>query len=444
MGYPQHITILGGGLAGLSAGFYAKAQNLPFSILEGEKRLGGFTTTFTEGRHIFDAGAHFFFDRNPEITADVAKLLGDNFCKIDLSSQIYYNGQFINFPLSPLNVLESMGCAALAKSYIERVLQRLTIIKNIAPGESFEHLVIKTYGKTIAEAFFLNHSYKQWGLPCSQLSKDISGGKLKPLKIWKTIGDRLRNKKKPVFSYYPTMGIGMIVDKLAEQCRKENVNTESQITSILHKENRIRMVEVNTGEKCKVDHIVSTIPLNKLVQMMQPEPPKDILEAAAGLSFRDILLVVLFINKPSIHNAASMHFPDATFPVTRVHEPKNRSKNMSPIGETCLVAEVPCSRNDEFWNMSSDRLLEMISTKFSSLGLFAPSEYKGGIVKKMVNAYPVLELGYNSKVEKIINYLSTFDNIFMTGRNGSFRYISMHHVMESAKEVISNLAKKEK
>jgi len=49
MAKPTHITVLGGGPAGLSIGYYAKKKDIPFTIYEANDCIGGNSTTLRHG-----------------------------------------------------------------------------------------------------------------------------------------------------------------------------------------------------------------------------------------------------------------------------------------------------------------------------------------------------------------------------------------------------------
>ena len=73
---PMKLTILGGGVAGLSAALAAHRRGAEVELHEASARLGGNATTFRCGEFAFDSGAHRFHDRHPEVTREMWDLLG--------------------------------------------------------------------------------------------------------------------------------------------------------------------------------------------------------------------------------------------------------------------------------------------------------------------------------------------------------------------------------
>ena len=238
----MHITILGGGTAGLAVGYYARKNRLPFTIYEASNRIGGNCITLKHRDFLFDSGAHRFHNKDVQVTEELKALLGDDFREISVPSQIYYNGRFIDFPLSPLNLLRNLGLYAFAKAGFELVGSKL---RGCERNGNFENFALYTYGKTVANSFLLNYSEKLWGLPCNRLSSSISGRRMKGLNL-KTFlkeaifGHAAKTKHLDGSFHYPKMGFGTISEKLGEFCGKENVFKDSRITRILHNHTRPR------------------------------------------------------------------------------------------------------------------------------------------------------------------------------------------------------------
>ena len=68
---PSHITVLGGGPAGLSIGYYAKKKDIPFTIYEANDCIGGNSTTLRHGDFLYDSGAHRLHDKDASVTEEL-------------------------------------------------------------------------------------------------------------------------------------------------------------------------------------------------------------------------------------------------------------------------------------------------------------------------------------------------------------------------------------
>lgn len=437
---PPELTILGGGPAGLAAGYYAKKAGLTFTLYEASQRVGGNCTTLKHGNFAFDTGAHRFHDKDTEVTREIQGLLGTELERLQVPSQIYYQGKLIDFPLSPLNLIKNLGAITSAKAGLELLNSRLTGRKL---EQSFASFAIYTYGKTIANSFLLNYSEKLWGVSCEQLSPNVAGRRLKGLDL-KTflieaiLGRRAKIEHLDGLFYYPKSGIGAIPQKLENFCGQENVKKNSKITKVLHNFKQIQALQVNCGGSITVDKVISTIPLTVLLEVMEPKPSVEVLEAAQALRYQNLILVAIFINENFITRNASVYFPESKFPFTRVSEPKNRSITMSPHNQTSLIAEIPCTPDNELWMLDDKTLVELVTSNLSQIGWCGKDKIVDTSIVRLQCAYPILESSYERNLNTIADFLVNFDNLKISGRNGKFTYSHIHDVMRFGKEAVTD------
>ena len=434
----SHIAILGGGPAGLATGYYARKHDIPFTIFEASDHAGGNCITFTHGEFRFDSGAHRFHDKIPEVTAEMRALLDHDFQKIDAPSSIYFNGRFIDFPLSPLNLLRRLGIRTFCKAGIELLAGRLS---RAGKNGSFQNFAVRTYGRSIAEFFLLGYSEKLWGLPSVRLSPKIAGSRMKGLDLKAFIIEALRGQKAKTEHldgafYYPSLGIGTISERLAEICGEENVRRNSKVTGVIHDGKRICAIEVNGSEEIATEFVVSTLPLDLFLNMIRPVPDDETLKLSGSLRYRSILLVAFFLDEETVSGNASIYFPDPDIPFTRIHEPRNRSLKMSPPGKTSLIVEIPCQQNDNKWVMPDEQLVLLVKSKLVQVGLIAGHEIIGSATRRMPYAYPVLEQDFEEKIGTINRFLNRFENLRFSGRNGRYVYGHVHDMMDMGREII--------
>lgn len=430
------ITILGGGPAGLAVGYYASKNGFRFKIYEASTKVGGICQTLHYKGFAFDMGAHRLHDKNPDVTQELKTLLGVELKKVNAPSQIYWQRKFINFPLSPLNLLFKLGVSTSIKAALEVLQARLVAQKDV---ENFQQLALRNYGETVAHKFLLNYSTKLWGLPCDQLSPGISGSRIKGLNLAtflkETVGFlRASSEHLDGSFYYPNQGIGQIMDALAVCC-DGSIACSSKVTKVIHDHLRITAIEINHTHRSNVDEVVSTLPLTLLLQLLNPCPPQEILEIAQSLQYRSLVLVTLFLSKPSVSQNASIYFPESSFIFTRVYEPKNRSQAMAPPDQTSLVIEIPCFQGDPVWQLTEAELICKVVDQLSEIGYFTRAEVSDAVCHRVKWAYPILEAGYENRVQAISDFLSRFENLKISGRNGKFLYTHIHDMMQFGKDI---------
>ena len=103
------VHILGGGPAGLAAGFFAHRARFDVELFEAGEVVGGNARTIVRDGFRFDTGAHRFHAKDPFVTAIVRELLGDDLIEVDAPSAIYDAGRLIDFPLRVDDLLRSSG-----------------------------------------------------------------------------------------------------------------------------------------------------------------------------------------------------------------------------------------------------------------------------------------------------------------------------------------------
>ena len=439
--YKKHITILGGGPAGMAVAFYAHEKGIEYGLFESSNRLGGNCITLEHNGFLFDSGAHRLHDKDPETTQIIKGLLGSELELIHVPSQIYREGRFIDFPLSPLNLLRFLGLFRFIHSAFQILYAKS---KKNAVNEDFKSLVLHQYGKNIAELFLLHYTEKLWGKPADALSTEVAGKRLKGLNLTTFMLEAIQGKKRKTRHldgsfYYPKYGIGAIFEKMQQHLNTGSIFLEHKVTSIRHDNNRIKGIIVNDGKEHMVQELVCSLPVGVVLNILDPPPPFEILELAKRIEFRDIILLGFFLDKESVNNNGSMYFPSERYRFTRIYEPRNRSAHMSPKGKTSLMVEIPCQRNEPIWNQDESLLLNEIAQKLIEAKLFTEDELLDSCVYRVYNAYPILEKGYAERVKPIYAYLSLFKNLHLTGRNGLFTYTHIHDHMVNGREVIDRL-----
>jgi protoporphyrinogen oxidase len=429
------LTILGGGPAGLAVAYFASKRGLRSQVYEAAPQVGGNCRTFRCGEFWFDSGAHRFHDKDPEITTEVERLLGNELTRIDVPSAIWLAGRFLPFPPSVPELWRHFGPSKFAALAASAALARISR----PPGGDLASYATRAYGAELARLFLLNYSEKLWGIPCDRLSAAASGGRLRGLNLG-TIINRRRSAHLDGAFRYPTHGYGMIVERLATASTLAEIQTGARITRIMHSGARITHVAVNDGPRTPVERVVSTLPLGLFACLCDPPLSAEVLDAARAIRFRHLILGAVFINRASVTPYASLYFPDPSIPFTRVSEPRNRSAAMAPEGKTSLVAEIPCGQDDALWSGRDEVIMARIVPIFSNLGWVADREIIGTQVVRLANAYPILDLSAQDAVDTLIGSAGRFENLHVLGRNGLFRYAWLHSLMRMGKDLVDQVA----
>mgnify|MGYP001193957384 FL=1 len=432
------LYILGGGPAGVALSYYAHKNNIDFKLFEATSQIGGNCRTITYGDFKYDTGAHRLHDKDEKVTKLIMSVLKEDLLKVSAPSQIYLDSKKISFPLQLNNILNELSWNELKQIIFENTFNRIKPQKTF---ENFKDLAYKRYGKTLADLFLINYTEKLWGTSADFLNVRVSGDRLKNLKLSSLIkknilGSKYKSKHLEGSFYYPKHGFGTIFESLKNGIEK-NICLNSPIKKISHKNNFIKEIRIGDKKTIKVNQVISTLPLNYFIKILDPPPPEYILKIIKSFKFRSLRICVLFLNIKSFSKNASIYFPDKKLPFTRIYEPKNRSKYMAPRNKTCIVIEVPCNKKDQIYSINENKFFERIKSTLFDQDLLNPSDILDQSSIKIPYAYPILTSDIDDKISSAMKYLAAFKNLKILGRNAKFEYIHVHNLFFDSNTLIN-------
>lgn len=432
------IAILGGGPAGLAVGHYAQLQSIPFVVYEKADRWGGNCATHEWNGFRYDSGAHRMHGVDSDVVQECARLLNGNISEVNIPSRIYRNKRQFTFPLELKNIIRNMPLRDLAVG-----LANLLHSTFATKGEikNFEDLAIRRYGKLFAKQFLLDYTEKLWGTPCAELDTSLTGKRLSGLHFWGLVQELLFKHGAPKHMegkfFYPDGGIGRLTDALAKSCGAKQIRLGAAVTRVFHDSKRIVAIELNGTERIEADKVVSSLPMNRLLGMLEPGLVRE--DLLNCFCFRNLVLVALFINKEKITDAASLYFPGSDTLFTRAYEPRNRCVSMSPRRKTSLVSEIPCDETSPLWTMPDKEIAGKAIDSFCSFGWIKKSDILGFEVKRLPDAYPVLRAAHKGFYAEAELALKKLSNLRITGRNGRYSYSWIHDQLHWGQSIVLEL-----
>ena len=434
------IVILGGGLAGLAAGWALTQVGRRVQVLEGGSAVGGLARTVARDGFRFDLGGHRLSTHDTRVEQFVHALLGDELVTVPRASRIYLRGKSIEYPLKPGSALFGLGARACAGILLGYAWARLGHRMRPTPLVSLEQWVIAHFGRPLYDLYFRDYSEKVWGIGGRDISAEWMAQRVQGL----SLGGVMRRaffKRGPELAtlaerfLYPRLGIGRIAERLREEIEPcGEILTDTRVVRIHHHGRRIEGVSAHQGGgtgEFAADAFLSSIPLTQLIQSLQPHAPAAVRAAAAQLRYRDLVIVAVMLDRERATDQTWIYFPGKDIPFGRLHEPTNWSTAMAPPGRTLLVTERFCFRGDATWNASDAELIETTVHHLEKLGFIRRPEARDGMVVRIPAAYPLFEVGYREHSRFLCEYLRRFENLQVAGRGGLFRYYNMDHAIAS-------------
>jgi protoporphyrinogen oxidase len=322
------------------------------------------------------------------------------------------------------------------------------------PDDNFENYVRKRFGDTLARTFFSTYTEKAWQIPASQISPDWASQRITLLNLWDVVKKTLTRPKDVPRTYvskfiYPKEGgVGQIAkgyQRIVEE-KGGGVVTGAAVRKIELRDGRVAAIVYERDGKAETravaagDRVVSTLPVNRLVEMLDPPAPAAVLEAARLLKHKAILFVYLMLDREQVTPDHWVYLPEKHLTVHRISEFKNFAESMCPKGKTLVCAEITCNEGDQRWRLSDAELTDIAAKDLVTVGLFRRDEVAGSAVRRVPYAYPLYDLDYRKHLMTLLVHLRGIANLISTGRQGLFRYGNMDHSIAMGARVARTLA----
>jgi protoporphyrinogen oxidase len=442
-------VILGGGLAGLSAGYVLTQAGERVKIFESGSTVGGLSRTVVKEGFRFDLGGHRFFTKDERIDTFVRRLMEEELISVSRTSKIYMRNKFFDYPLKPLNAIFGLGVPTTLRILGDYAAEKVLGLAKKTEAVSLEDWVVRNFGRTMFNIYFRDYSEKVWGIECSNISAEWVAQRIKGLSLAKAVKNaffKFSGKDIPTLAdrfIYPQLGIGRLSDRLREEIeRSSKVFTDTTVVRINHGGGRIGSVAVKNhrhNAEAGGKDFISSLPLPGVVRMLYPAPPREVLDAASRLRFRDLVVVAVMVDRERVTDETWIYIQERCIPFGRIHEPTNWSRKMAPEGKTLIVMEFFSFKDDEVWSLDDESLVDVTVAHLEKLGFIGKREVLDSAVVRVPKAYPLFDVGYRKHCEVISAYLGRFENLHVAGRGGMFRYYNMDHAIESGINVAERL-----
>jgi protoporphyrinogen oxidase len=443
-GRTKPVLVLGGGPAGLTAGYLLAQQGRPVIVLEAEDQVGGLAKTEVRDGYRFDLGGHRFFTKSKEVDDLWHEVMREEFLKRPRMSRIYWNGKFLDYPLSGMDVIKKLGPVELIRAGLSYLW---AVVKPKGPEESFEQWVSNRFGKRLFQLFFKSYTEKVWGVPTSELRAEWAAQRIKGLSFFSAakaafFGNK-GNKVKSLITefHYPRFGPGQMWETMCDEiiALGGEVRLNAPVEGIEVEDGRIVAIEAG-GERIEPSEVISSLPLRATVGLAGDAASPELRRAAQGLRYRDFLTVALVIDGEDLFpdNWIYIHEPGVT--VGRIQNYRSWSPWMVPDqSKACVGLEYFCFSGDELWEMPDDALVELAKDELEQLGLAQRDKVERGFVTRVPLAYPMYDTDYAERVGAIREWLEGIGNLQQVGRNGLHRYNNSDHSMLTAIRAVENI-----
>lgn len=413
----QGDVIIGAGIAGLS---YAVHSPQPYVILERESGAGGYCRSFSREGFTWDFAGHFYHSRHPE-TLDflLTGIDKEKIHHVEKQAQIYYKGAYIDFPFQK-NIHQ------LPKEEFIDCLYDLFTREEQPHYDNFESMVLGRLGRGIAERFLIPYNEKLYSTPLSELDAEAMGRffpHTDPVSIIRNFREPDANSYNATF-VYPQVGVQLFIDGLVARVAPGSLHLNCGVSGI---DTSAREVITEDGSRWPYRRLISTMPLDRLLQLCQIPYERDLLSA------NQVVVLNLGFDAPSADRANSwVYFPDRGLPFYRVGYYSNviRSERMS------LYVEVGQPAGSA---VHEEELVSEVLAGLRSAGIV---QDKHRLVAQQVlvmnPAYVHIRPGSEAAALRAREQLEAL-SIYSIGRYGSWNYSSMEDSIRQGVELSNRI-----
>ncbi len=448
----RRVAILGAGPAGITAAYVlSKDPQIEVTVYEADTKVGGMAKSFELWGQTVDLGPHRFFSSDPRVNSLWLEVLGKDYSMVNRLTRIYFDHKFFYYPLKIFNVLGNIGIFQAAACFLSYVKER--ILPRTKNPVTFEDWVISRFGERLFGIFFKTYSEKLWGISCKDLDAEFAAQRIKKLSLMEAILNALgagkQSKHKTLVDEfaYPHAGSGEVYERMASRLTQNGgfLNLSTPVKGLwTDGKGATQGIEMSDGSLLAFDHVISSIPVTKLVLSIK-EAPVEVKEAALNLKFRNTIVVYLEVAGTQLFPDQWLYVHDPKLSTGRVTNFRNWVPQLYGDSPNSIIAlEYWCYTEDERWKQSDDVLIELAMHEIRSTGLVGNCRINQGKVIRVPRCYPVYQCGYKETLTVVENYLQSIKDLQVIGRYGSFKYNNQDHSILMGRLAAENILYKAK
>ncbi len=420
----KRVVVIGAGPTGLAAGYRLRELGYEnFTILEARDKVGGLASSEkTRNGFTYDIGGHVLFSHYEYFDRLFDKLMGNDYQELKREAWVWMFDRWLPYPFQ--NNIKYLPKPVIVECIMGLIEAQK---KPFDPSsfENFEQFIYGVFGRGIAKHFMMPYNFKVWAHPPSMMNKEWIAQRVSIVDIERVLGNVIIDREdvswgpNATFKYPRYGGTGglcerlqpYVKDNLRLNCRSTGIDTES------------KEVILEDGSRESYDVLLSTMPMDILVQSLSGDVPDSIHDHAAQLRHSGSLIVGVGIKQPAPSTKCWMYFPEDNCPFYRLTYLSNYSPEVVPDARThySILAEISQS---EFKRVDRDSIVEQTIQGLLNTKMINPDDKKDIVdthVMEREYTYPIPGIERDAALAAIHPFLESRE-IYSRGRFGAWRY----------------------
>jgi len=488
--------IIGAGPAGLTAAIELQRRTaIKPILLEASTQVGGLSRTVRYNGNRMDIGGHRFFSKSdrvmqwwldlmpleagegelryqgqsrdiPHSNASADPAAEDLVMLVrQRKSRIYFMRRFFDYPirLTP-DTLKKMGPYRTIRAGLSYLRSACFQRRH---EKTLEDFLINRFGRELYETFFRSYTEKVWGVPCTEISAEWGAQRIKGLSLRGVVAHFLKKNLSPRKNdiaqketqtsliekfLYPKLGPGQLWERAADivRCNGGEIHFGMQVDRINVENGCIQSIEARDADGKRStfegDYFFSTMPIQDLIRGFSIEVPAEVRQVSEGLIYRDFITVGLLANKLKLTEPDGSPLKDNWIYIQESDVLVGRLQifnNWSPWlvkdkQKVWIGLEYFCNDTDPIWKLSDKEMAELAVAEVCKIGILNAGGVEDFHVEHVPKTYPAY-FGTYDRFNLLRDYLDTFENLFLIGRNGMHKYNNQDHSMLTAMAAVENI-----
>lgn len=427
------IVILGGGLTGVSAAYHLEQKGFhDYKLFEMESELGGLCRSVTQDGFTFDYTGHLLHVNDPYFHTLIASLIGfDQFNVINRRSFVYSHDTYTPYPYQiNLRGLPTNVVADCIKGYVTRH-------EHIKKPRTFIEWALKHFGAGFARHFFVPYQRKIFAHDLNNITASWTG-RFVPNTSLEEIIEGITKENKPAVGYnaqflYPKRGgIASWVTTFAQHVQAKPY----LLHTVVKIDIKQKLIFFDNGHVEPYKHIVTTIPLDRLLNLLVGKNSRIFNHAASKLLCNSVLNFNLGFARADVSEKHWIYFPEKKYPFYRLGFPHNFSEQLVPSGCSSLYGEIAYINRPDAWKKNAvhnaiKKTVELLGINKSDI-----------ITQKIIDiprAYVIYDHWREKNLAKLLHTLEQEHIYSIVGRYGAWKYSSMQEAVLDGKQIADRL-----